>query len=68
MDRHTNDNTLKRLLGPAEPEVLCDECFERLATTRGALYKTLHDARRKLRARLGEAGLAPGDGRGGGAP
>ena len=30
MDRHTNDNTLKRLLGPAGPEVLCDECFERL--------------------------------------
>ena len=30
MDRHTNDNTLKRLLGPAEREVLCDECFERL--------------------------------------
>jgi hypothetical protein len=30
MDRHRNDNTLKRLLGPAEPEVLCDECFERL--------------------------------------
>jgi hypothetical protein len=25
-----NDDTLKRLLGPAEPEVLCDECFERL--------------------------------------
>jgi len=30
MDRHTNDKTLKRLLGPAGPEVLCDECFERL--------------------------------------
>ena len=30
MDRHMNDDTLKRLLGPAEPEVLCDECFERL--------------------------------------
>jgi hypothetical protein len=30
MDRHTNHNILKRLLGPAEPEVLCDECFERL--------------------------------------
>ena len=30
MDRQTNDKTLKRLLGPAEPEVLCDECFERL--------------------------------------
>jgi hypothetical protein len=30
MDRQTNDKTLKRLLGPAEPEVLFDECFERL--------------------------------------
>ena len=30
MDRHTNDNPLKRLLGPSEPEVLCDECFARL--------------------------------------
>ena len=30
MDRHTNDDTLKRLLGPADTEVLCDECFERL--------------------------------------
>ena len=30
MDRHMNDDTLKRLLGPDEPEVLCDECFERL--------------------------------------
>jgi RNA polymerase sigma-70 factor (ECF subfamily) len=25
---------------------------ERLGTTRGALYKTLHDARRKLRRKL----------------
>ena len=30
MDRRKNDDTLNRLLGPAEPEVLCDECFERL--------------------------------------
>ena len=30
MDRHMNDNTLKRLLGPSEPEVLCDECFARI--------------------------------------
>ena len=30
MDRLTNDNALKRLLGPAEPELLCDECFEKL--------------------------------------
>jgi hypothetical protein len=30
MDRLTHDNALKRLLGPAEPELLCDECFEKL--------------------------------------
>ena len=30
MDKHLHDNTIKRLLGPAEPELLCDECFERL--------------------------------------
>jgi RNA polymerase sigma-70 factor (ECF subfamily) len=31
-----------------------DVLAERLSTTRGALYKTLHDARRKLRAHLEE--------------
>jgi hypothetical protein len=25
-----NDTILQRLLGPSEPELLCDECFERL--------------------------------------
>ena len=35
-----------------------DVLAERLETTRGALYKTLHDARRKLRAHLHERGLA----------
>ena len=34
-----------------------DVLAERLNTTRGALYKTLHDARRKLRARLESQGL-----------
>ena len=24
------ERTIKRLLGPAEPEILCDECFERI--------------------------------------
>ena len=84
---------IDRLLGPGEPEVTCDECFEllaaiaqavpscltdhqrqvltalalegvpvdvmaeRLDTTRGALYKTLHDARRRLRAELEQMGL-----------
>jgi RNA polymerase sigma-70 factor (ECF subfamily) len=35
-----------------------DVLAERLDTTRGALYKTLHDARRKLRRHLAESGLA----------
>jgi hypothetical protein len=30
MDKQTNDETLKRLLGPAGPELLCEECFEKL--------------------------------------
>jgi RNA polymerase sigma-70 factor (ECF subfamily) len=34
-----------------------DVLAERLGTTRGALYKTLHDARRKLRAHLEHQGL-----------
>jgi RNA polymerase sigma-70 factor, ECF subfamily len=35
-----------------------DVLAERLNTTRGALYKTLHDARRKLRRHLEDSGLA----------
>ena len=35
-----------------------DVLAERLDTTRGALYKTLHDARRKLRGHLEEHGLS----------
>ena len=38
-----------------------DVLAERLATTRGALYKTLHDARRKLRAALADAGYSLDD-------
>ncbi len=34
-------------------EVPIDVLAERLGTTRGALYKTLHDARRKLRTSIG---------------
>ena len=39
-----------------------DVLAERLGSTRGALYKTLHDARRKLRSALADAGhdLSPG--------
>jgi RNA polymerase sigma-70 factor (ECF subfamily) len=35
-----------------------DVLAERLGTTRGALYKTLHDARRKLRKHLEDLGLS----------
>jgi RNA polymerase sigma-70 factor (ECF subfamily) len=41
-------------LGDVPVDVLAD----RLGTTRGAVYKTLHDARRKLRTRLADDGLA----------
>jgi RNA polymerase sigma-70 factor, ECF subfamily len=37
-----------------------DVLAERLNTTRGALYKTLHDARHKLRDHLAERGMAVG--------
>jgi RNA polymerase sigma-70 factor (ECF subfamily) len=39
-------------------DVPIDVLAEELSTTRGALYKTLHDARRKLRQRLASDGLA----------
>jgi RNA polymerase sigma-70 factor, ECF subfamily len=35
-----------------------DVLADRLGTTRGALYKTLHDARRKLRQHLSEEGVS----------
>jgi RNA polymerase sigma-70 factor, ECF subfamily len=38
-------------------DVPIDVLAERMATTRGALYKTLHDARRRLRSALAERGL-----------
>jgi RNA polymerase sigma-70 factor (ECF subfamily) len=47
------------LIALAVDGVPIDVLAERLNTTRGALYKTLHDARRKLRSRLTAAGLLP---------
>jgi len=46
------------LVALALNEVPIDVLAERLSTNRGALYKTLHDARQKLRAHLDERGLA----------
>ncbi len=48
-------------------EAPIDVLAERLGTTRGALYKTLHDARRKLRGHLDARGLAHSHRRRGGA-
>jgi RNA polymerase sigma-70 factor (ECF subfamily) len=50
------------LLALAVQGVPIDVLAERLNTTRGALYKTLHDARRKLRASLALSGLTVGGG------
>jgi RNA polymerase sigma-70 factor, ECF subfamily len=47
------------LVAVAVNGVPIDVLAERLGSTRGALYKTLHDARRKLRAHLAAEGLAP---------
>jgi RNA polymerase sigma-70 factor, ECF subfamily len=47
------------LVAVALQDVPIDVLAERLGTTRGALYKTLHDARRKLRAALALQGLSP---------
>jgi hypothetical protein len=30
MESQPTDENLRRLLGPATPELLCDECFEKL--------------------------------------
>jgi RNA polymerase sigma-70 factor (ECF subfamily) len=43
-------------------EVPTDVLAERLGTTRGAIYKTLHDARAKLRRALEESGHIDGGG------
>ncbi len=49
------------LLALAVDGVPIDVLADALATTRGALYKTLHDARRKLRRHLDECGFALDD-------
>jgi RNA polymerase sigma-70 factor (ECF subfamily) len=48
----------KVLVALALNGVPIDVLAERLGTSRGALYKTLHDARRKLRRHVSESGLA----------
>jgi RNA polymerase sigma-70 factor (ECF subfamily) len=45
------------LLAVVLDDVPVDVLAERLGTTRGALYKTIHDARARLRAALAEGGF-----------
>jgi len=52
---HQRDVLLALAVNGAPIDVLA----ERLGTTRGALYKTLHDARARLRAHLAARGLDP---------
>jgi RNA polymerase sigma-70 factor, ECF subfamily len=63
----TLQSAINEILTPHQRRVLValalngvpiDVLAERLNTTRGALYKTLHDARRKLRKHLAEGGLS----------
>jgi RNA polymerase sigma-70 factor, ECF subfamily len=53
-----SDHQRRVLVALALNGVPIDVLAERLNTTRGALYKTLHDARRKLRRHLEDSGLA----------
>lgn len=60
--RHAIEHTLtphqrQILVAITLNDVPIDVLSDRLNTTRGALYKTLHDARRKLRTRLSEQGF-----------
>jgi RNA polymerase sigma-70 factor, ECF subfamily len=59
-------DAIRSELSPHQREVLVaialngvpiDVLAERLSTTRGALYKTIHDARKKLRSHLSDQGL-----------
>jgi RNA polymerase sigma-70 factor, ECF subfamily len=52
-------NQRRVLVALALNGVPIDVLADRLNTTRGALYKTLHDARRKLRKHLDDRGLSP---------
>jgi RNA polymerase sigma-70 factor, ECF subfamily len=63
----TLQRAIEEILTPHQRQVLValalngvpiDVLADRLETTRGALYKTLHDARRKLRRHLEECGLS----------
>lgn len=57
IDARLTDHQREVLVALALNGVPLDVLAERLGTTRGALYKTLHDARRKLRSDLAGQGF-----------
>jgi RNA polymerase sigma-70 factor (ECF subfamily) len=57
MESELSPHQREVLVAVALNEVPIDVLAERKGTTRGALYKTIHDARRKLRAHLAEQDL-----------
>jgi RNA polymerase sigma-70 factor, ECF subfamily len=61
MERELSPHQREVLVAVTLNEVPIDVLAERLNTTRGALYKTIHDARRKLRAALAARELGIGD-------
>jgi len=58
IDEILTDRQRQVLVAIALNGVPIDVLADRLGTTRNALYKTLHDARRKLRRHLDELGLS----------
>jgi len=58
IDDVLTDHQRRVLVAIALNGVPIDVLADRLGTTRNALYKTLHDARRKLRLHLDECGLS----------
>ena len=64
IDSELSSHQREVLLAVAVHGVPIDVLAERLSKTRGALYKTIHDARRKLRAALAHRGLNVGAGTG----
>jgi RNA polymerase sigma-70 factor, ECF subfamily len=57
IDRSLTSHQRRVLIALALDDVPIDVLAERLDTSRGALYKALHDARKKLRAELVAAGF-----------
>jgi RNA polymerase sigma-70 factor (ECF subfamily) len=58
IERELTPHQREVLVAIALNDVPIDVLAERLNTTRGALYKTVHDARQKLRAALAARGLS----------